>query len=405
MLDYQNPDERPALPDRDGPLVPGIVEEPAPPDYGPLVTYSRHGLRVLDRAPATPERSRLVPVPFDQIQITTNPPYLVKEFIPREGLSVAWGPPKCGKSFWAFDLMMHVALGWEYRGRRITQGPVVYVACEGAHGFRARIEAFRQRHLAEQAEGIPFFLIPATIDLVGEVHELIAAINTVMAETKPIAVVLDTLNRSMRGSESSDEDMSAYIKAADVVRETFGCAVLIVHHCGHEATRPRGHTSLTGAADAQIAVKRDTAGTITATVEWLKDGAEGQEEFSRLESVEIGIDDDGEPITSCVVVPAEKSETEAGPRLGGKAKIALDHLERAIEDAGELPPASNHIPRTKRVVRKALWRGYCEKGSLTDSDKPDSQTKAFNRAAEKLQELGIIGVWNDFVWVARTKQT
>jgi hypothetical protein len=33
--------------------------------------------------------------------------------------------------------------------------------------------------------------------------------------------------------------------------------VVIVHHCGIEGTRPRGHSSLTGAADAQLAVKRD----------------------------------------------------------------------------------------------------------------------------------------------------
>ena len=59
-------------------------------------------------------------VPFDEIQLSTERPYLVKGLIPREGLVVAWGPPKCGKSFWAFDLAMHFALGWTYRGRRVT---------------------------------------------------------------------------------------------------------------------------------------------------------------------------------------------------------------------------------------------------------------------------------------------
>ena len=27
--------------------------------------------------------------------------YCVKGFLPRSGLAVVWGPPKCGKSFWA----------------------------------------------------------------------------------------------------------------------------------------------------------------------------------------------------------------------------------------------------------------------------------------------------------------
>jgi hypothetical protein len=33
-------------------------------------------------------------------------------FFPRVGLILVWGPPKCGKSFWTFDTVMHIALGW-----------------------------------------------------------------------------------------------------------------------------------------------------------------------------------------------------------------------------------------------------------------------------------------------------
>src|SRR5262249_15456607 len=86
---------------------------------------------------------------FDTITISTTPNYLVMGILPRVGLVVVWGPPKCGKSFWTFDLVMHVALGWQYRGRKVRQGPVVYCAVEGGYGFRYRIEAWRQRHLAE----------------------------------------------------------------------------------------------------------------------------------------------------------------------------------------------------------------------------------------------------------------
>ena len=68
--------------------------------------------------------SRLALVPFDQIRLDTAPAYLVKGLVPREGLTVVWGPPKCGKSFWTFDLTMHVALGRPYRGpSRSLPGP------------------------------------------------------------------------------------------------------------------------------------------------------------------------------------------------------------------------------------------------------------------------------------------
>ena len=124
--------------------------------------------------------------------------------------------------------------------------------------------------------------------------------------------MVDTLNRSLNGSESRDEDMSRYIQAADAVREAFRCAVILVHHCGVESSRPRGHTSLTGAADAQIAVKRDHTGTICTTLEWMKDGPEGVEVYSRLEPVEVGADDDGDVISSCVVVEADPAVANPG---------------------------------------------------------------------------------------------
>ena len=191
---------------------------------------------------------RIKLLPFNKISLGTNRRYLVKDVVPYPGLTVIWGPPKSGKSFWTLDLAMHVALGGEYRGKRVQQGPVVYCCFEGQSGISARLEAYRQRFLSEDTDNVPFFLQPAPMDLIKEHSDLIAAIRGL--ESSPVAVVLDTLNRSLNGSENSDEDMGAYIKATDAIREAFDCSVLVVHHCGINDSRPRGHTSLTGAADA-----------------------------------------------------------------------------------------------------------------------------------------------------------
>jgi hypothetical protein len=268
--------------------------------------------------------------PFQSLTLGTGAVYLVKGIIPRHGLTVVWGPPKCGKSFWVFDVMMHVALGWAYRGRRIQQGPVVYGAFEGADGFKARAEAFRQRHLAEDHGEIDFHLIGVRANLVKDHAELIGAIRTQL-RGKPAAVVLDTLNRSIQGSESDDKDMTAYVAAADAIREAFGCAVIIVHHCGVEGTRPRGHTSLTGAVDGQLSVKRDMTGNVLVTVEWLKDGPEGDTIASRLESLDVGMDDDGETITSCVVVPVDEQAVPApaDPKLTKNQQTMFSLLQTA----------------------------------------------------------------------------
>jgi AAA domain len=54
---------------------------------------------------------------FNDIKLGKERRYLVKNLLPRVGLSVVWGPPKCGKSFWTFDVVMHVAIVREYRNR------------------------------------------------------------------------------------------------------------------------------------------------------------------------------------------------------------------------------------------------------------------------------------------------
>jgi len=353
----------------------------------------------------TARNCRFTLVRFNEVVLAVTAAYLVHGIIPREGIVVIWGPPKCGKTFWALDLVLHIALDWEYRGHRVKQGAVVYVACEGERGLNARVAAFRKHHGLE-AKDAPFYLVTSRLNLAADCQTLIEDIKAQLpAEVVPSAIVIDTLNRSIEGSESNDADMGAYIRAADAVREAFKCAVLVIHHCGIDDKRPRGHTSLTGAVDAQIAVRRDGAGLVSAIVEYLKDGpdgAEGAQTLSRLVPVPLGNDEDGVEITSCIIEP-DDSEPVAGSRYRtkatGPAKVALDLLRRAIADAGELAPASNHIPQHARVVELNLWRQYAYDGSVTGSDKPETKRKAFDRAVTKLQENGLVGVWGKLAWL------
>src|SRR5262249_14507910 len=154
---------------------------------------------------------------------------------------------------------------------------------------------------------LPFFLLPSSAKLVRDHKALIESIDGQMGELPPVAVVLDTLNRSIDGSESKDVDMGQYLAAAETIHQEFDCVVIIVHHCGVDATRPRGHTSLTGAVDAQLSVKRDAARDIVVEVEAAKDFAEGATFTSALEVVEVGTTKEGDAITSCVIVEATTS--------------------------------------------------------------------------------------------------
>ena len=88
------------------------------------------------------------------------------------------------------------------------------------------------------------------------------------------------------------------------------------------------------------------------------------------------------------------------PELGGTGRTHDWRTSRAIVDAGKTPPASNHIPGQIKVVPLTLWRQYCFEGLVGDRDNRDTIRRAFNRNIKKLQELGAIGTWQDWVWPA-----
>jgi hypothetical protein len=340
-------------------------------------------------------------IPFDKLTVGSELVYLVKGIIPRRGLVVVWGPPKCGKSFWVFDLMMHTSLNWPYRGRKVLGGPIVYCAFEGADGYGKRAEAFRQRHFSEDTDPVPFYLVTAPMSFAKDHAELIAAIRTQLGATKPVAVVLDTLNRSLGGSESDDKDMGAYIRAGDAVREAFDCAVVIVHHCGVEGTRPRGHTSLTGAVDAQLAVKRDSAGNIVVTVEWMKDGPEGETIVSHLEPVEVGVDRDGDPITSCIITPVDGAAARpvTNRKLSDRQRMALEVLADCANDRGAPPPDTFGLPAGLVAIKVGEWRDELYSRGVLDREAKNPR-EDFRRIKNGLQARKLIGERDGLLWRA-----
>jgi AAA domain len=272
---------------------------------------------------------------------------------------------------------------------------------EGADGFRARVEAFRQTHLCGKRD-VPFYLISAPVALVADHPALIVSIRAALGNAARAAIALDTVNRSLTGSESSDQDMSNYVRAADALRDAFTCAVVAIHHSGLDTSRPRGHTSLTGAADAQIVVRRNSADQIVSSVEYMKDGSADAELVSALDVVEVGQDEDGEIVTSCVVVQVEASPQEKKPervqKLPGAAAVALHALRQAVQDGGEKPPASNHIPSDTKVVRLSLWRQYAYQRGISTGDTERAKQVAFQRAMDVLQGRKLAMVWGEFAW-------
>ena len=82
---------------------------------------------------------RFAPVAIDNVQINSDPPWLIKGLLPARGLVCIVGAPKSGKSFLTTDMLCAVARGVPYAGRETTAGAVLYLTGEGVSGFKRRL--------------------------------------------------------------------------------------------------------------------------------------------------------------------------------------------------------------------------------------------------------------------------
>jgi hypothetical protein len=86
----------------------------------------------------------------------------------------------------------------------------------------------------------------------------------------PLFIIVDTLARCFEGDENQQEDMGAFVKALDFLREDYAATVLVIHHTNADESRERGNTSLRGAADTMMTLKHN-AGEVTVTCNKQKD--------------------------------------------------------------------------------------------------------------------------------------
>ncbi len=327
--------------------------------------------------------------------IVDAPPrdYLLKGIMSPGELSVWWGEPKCGKSFLLLHVAYAVAQDRDVFGRRVKGCPVLYVAAEGAPGLARRVQALRDRF----GDAPDFHLIAQPVDLLhpfGDVANIIAAAKHVKAGL----IVLDTFNRMLAGGdENGPQDMGAMVKNIGEIRCSTEAHIAAVHHGTKDGKTPRGHTSLIGAADAVVEVAKAGDGSRTATLTMAKDDADGVAMGIRLRVVEMGTDDDGDPITTCIVDEMEKPAS-IGPvitRSEGKARQFLADL--IVTEGKPLPVG---CPDGLRGVAEDRWRDECESRRLSTAEKRDDRRRAFSRAFEGLMEKAIVGTRDGIVWLA-----
>lgn len=263
--------------------------------------------------PQLPDLSTFEDFPFtsyNEMIARPFPVWIVEDVIPSGELTVIAGATSCGKTFLAMDLMMAVARGLkQWFGRDVNRpGLVIHVSLEG-RGLSNRFKAYRRHH--SLTDPVPYETLEGPVQMLErrDIEKLVRSIQR-LAVRKSLPVVLitiDTVNRALGGGdENSSQDMGAFIRSADVLKDAFPDAgIILIHHLGKNPDRGlRGHSSFSGAVGADLRIEHNELTKVrTVTYVKMRDGTTDSTFSFNLLPVEIGKNDKGGPVTSCIVLP------------------------------------------------------------------------------------------------------
>lgn len=288
-----------------------------------------------------PGRSQRVPLlGLDQLrEVSHSMTWLIKHIVPAESMGLVFGASGTFKSFITLDCALHVAHGLPWMGRRTKQGSVLYIAGEGGSGLWPRIVAW---HRARRIpwEKVPLFIVPMAVNLSSDAWRVVEAAQA--RGVTPSMVVVDTLSQTYAGEENSANEMAAYLRELGTrFKQLWHCAVLLVHHTGHNTTeRPRGSSAIQANTDFLFGVCRDEKEMLaTFSCVHRKDGDPFDDATFSLSTQFLGTDEDGDRINSLVarhlssaeeVGDALDAESQAG--RGGAHQLLLSLMQNGMRE-------------------------------------------------------------------------
>jgi hypothetical protein len=345
--------------------------------------------------------------------------YYLKGLISPGELSLWWGDGGAGKTFFLLYMAYMLSLGRQVFGRRVKPVRVLYLGLEGEGGIEQRIEALRREH--GDAEGFAYVAQP--VNLFSD-EAAIADVKEAIRQHGAGIVFVDTLNRAIgEGSESGDSDMGRLRSTFDQIRYETSAHVAVVHHGGKDEARgPRGHSGLLFATDVTVKLAEGEMGSRSATVTRVKDGESGAVIGFKLRKIELGIDEDGDPIETAI---AEETDTPAAtakpgkgsPKLHAEAVSLFQHITDAVaEGLGENArpePGMPLVPTLSRDVmnKKLIHRGWLKVSTRLSRGGKETETLA-DRESDRLwgrlnalQNAGFLGFNRYAVWLAKAAAT
>ena len=308
--------------------------------------------------------------------------WLIKGVVPMESLGVMFGASGTFKSFLALDMALHIAHGMPWMGRKTKQAPVIFIAAEGGAGLWRRIEAWhRERGLVWQ--DAPVYVVPMAVDLGTDCARVVEA--AAALGVKPGLVTVDTMSQTFSGEENSSTEVANYFRELGLwFRESWQCAVLIIHHSGHVASeRPRGSSAIRSNVDFLFGVHRDEKEMLaTLSCHKQKDGEAFKDEMFALSVFELGLDEDGDTITA-LVARSVLSDDEKQHLVQHEAATG-----RSGRNAQLLGMAQNGMRETE--LRKVFY----DASDLADAD---ARRQAYYRALNWAKKAGLMEIAQGFV--------
>lgn len=348
-------------------------------DVRPVMSVARVEAQVERLIADRPVKSagRFGPLPIYDLSQLAPGEWLVKNVLPAGQLYSIYGASGSGKTFVALDLAFSIAMGRPWRGNRVKPGRVVIIAAEGGTGIGKRGEAYARHHGIDLRDA-DVHVITAAPNFLEEmdVAEVIAEIK---ALGDVVAVFVDTVAQVSPGAnENTSEDMGRVLASMRLIAEAINALVVAVHHAGKDPSKgARGWSGFRAAMDGQMEVTRHENGSRELRLDKMKDGEDGLRWGFRLEVVEVGVDRDGDTITSCVAVEADLPQAAVtGDR---KEIVRYGNTERHVLEMIEL----HH--RTAPDVALGILTDQCVAAlAVPEAGKRDIRRQSVQRAITSL---------------------
>ena len=143
--------------------------------------------------------------------------WLIKRMIECGTLGQIFSGWNVGQSALAVDIACRVATGLDFAGRKVCQGPVLYVAMEGSRGLKRRFTGWQQLN----GQSIPGSLYRPRVSTRLPDPESEAKLESALTyiESKhdrgPLLVIIDTLAQTMIGEQNSTSDVDRFVATGD----------------------------------------------------------------------------------------------------------------------------------------------------------------------------------------------